>query len=187
MVGTTGRRMVWGWLSVVAVLAGACKSGDAGTGTSTTTSDASTGTSETASTTSSTGSTSTTGMLPTGTSNAITEAGENGPPCPPGEVTPDTLASGVVGEPYMATITHGLSGTGDASVLGMLPPGIEAIYGGDTIDLTGTPTMAGEFPITILSSTADGGVCLPEKDYVLVIEEGGATGGTGSSTGATGG
>lgn len=185
----TEGRMVWGWFCVIAVLAGACKSGDAGTDTSTTTSDASTGTSGTASTTSSTtsstGTTTTTGMLPT--TNLLTEAGENGPPCPPGEITPDTLASGVVGEPYMATITHGLSRTGEAVVVGMLPPGVEAIYGGDTIDLTGTPTMAGEFPITIQSNTGDGGTCLPEKDYVLVIEEGGSTTGTGTSTGTTGG
>lgn len=185
----TDGRMVWGWFCVVVVLAGACKTGDAGTDTSTTTSDASTGTSSTASSTSSstssTGTTTTTGMLPT--SNGITEAGENGPPCPRGEITPAELASGVVGEPYMATITHGISQAGEAFVDGMLPPGVEAIYGENTIDLTGTPTMAGEFPITIISSTLDGGTCLPDKDYVLVIEEGGSTTGTGTSTGTTGG
>lgn len=189
MIVAKEKRRMGCWLSVVVALAGACKSGDVGTdtGTGTTTGDASAGTSGTSSGTSSTGAASTTGMLPTGTSNAITEAGENGPPCPRGEITPDALANGVVGEPYMATITHGISQAGTAFVDGMLPPGVEAIDGANTIELTGTLTVAGEFPITIVSYTGDGGTCLPDKDYVLVIEEGAATTGTGSSTGTTGG
>jgi hypothetical protein len=45
--------------------------------------------------------------------------------------------------------------------------------------------MAGEFPLSVSSSTGDGGTCLPEKDYLLVIADGAAS--TSGSTGTTGG
>lgn len=183
MIVAAGRLIVGCWLGFVAAAA-ACKGGDAGTDSAEATSAASTSTSamSTSSTGSTGGSTSTTGAPPT----TLMEGGENGPPCPSGEVTPAELPIGAVGEPYVATITHGVAGdVGEVALLGMLPPGVEQSPGEGAINLSGTPTMAGAFPLSVSSSTWDGGTCLPEKDYVLVIADSGAS--TGSSTGMTGG
>lgn len=99
-------------------------------------------------------------------------ADDNGPKCPPGEITPDELPMGTVGEPYAVTIDHGVpASAGDAELTGPLPPGLEAMAGPGVIELSGTPTMSGTFPLAVLSLTNDGGTCLPEKDYTLVIEE----------------
>ncbi len=195
MVAIAGTQIVGCWLGLIVASTGACKGGDAGTDSAETTSAASTSTSSTstASTGSTGGSTSTTGVLPTGTNNTLTEAGENGPPCPQTEIMPAMLPIGTVDEPYMATVIHGVpSDVGEVVLIGMMPPGVEQSAGNGVINLTGTPTMAGEFPLTVSSSTGDGGTCLPEKDYLLVIADGaastsGSTGTTGGSTGMTGG
>jgi len=47
----------------------------------------------------------------------------------------------------------------------------------------GTPSMAGEFSLTVNSAINDGGTCLPPMDYTLVIVDGGSSSSSGSSGG----
>lgn len=147
---------------------------------------------ESGSTTGSTSSAGSTGVTATSATGGSTTTGsdtpaggENGPGCPPGEVTPDTLPMGTVGEPYTVTITHNVpASTGEVTLLGMLPPGLAETPGNGEIVVAGTPTATGEFPLSVISSTNDGGTCLPEKEYMLVITDGAVTTGD-AMTGGT--
>jgi hypothetical protein len=80
-------------------------------------------------------------------------------------IHPPRLPHGTVGEAYSVTITAtgGLGAPYEISlVAGDLPPGLTF---GDGAVISGTPTEAGRFPITV---SVDDPV---EKDYVIVIED----------------
>ena len=76
-------------------------------------------------------------------------------PRPPIEFSPATLSDAQVGSPYSATITVGQAATpvGGASVQdGALPAGLDLALAKDpnnTIQISGTPTVAGTFRFTI--------------------------------------
>lgn len=154
------------------------------------TGDASSSTGTLESTAGASDTTATTGA--TGTSNDGDDppAGDdNGPKCPTDPDLPDELPPGSVGEPYMTEIDHGVpTSTGEVSLVGMLPPGLQTQDAPGRIVIEGTPTAAGRFPLELASFTNDGGTCLPSMLYTLVIDGGATTGDTtaGDTTGDTG-
>ncbi len=87
-----------------------------------------------------------------------------GPPCTPVVVTPGSIASGSTGSPYSQSFAAtGGSGSYTFSLTGSLPAGLS--FSGNT--LSGTPTQAGSFPITI---TANDASCpAGSQNYTLVI------------------
>ncbi len=79
-------------------------------------------------------------------------------------VTPLTIPSGTVGVGYSQNFTQsGGIGTTNFSVIGTLPNGIT--LSGST--LSGAPTQAGSFPITLKATDSNG--CTGMRDYTLVI------------------
>ncbi|HST23330.1 MAG TPA: S8 family serine peptidase, partial [Blastocatellia bacterium] len=87
-----------------------------------------------------------------------------GPTCTPVIVTPGSIASGSTGSPYSQSFgATGGSGSYTFSLTGSLPAGLG--FSGNT--LSGTPTQAGSFPITV---TANDASCpAGSQNYTLVI------------------
>jgi len=86
--------------------------------------------------------------------------------CPTITVTPPTLPGGSQGTPYSQQLTA-IGGTAPytfAVTTGTLPAGITLTAGGL---LSGTPTVAGSFPITITATDAN--TCTGSQAYTLVI------------------
>lgn len=105
-----------------------------------------------------------------------------GPACTPVVVTPASIASGSVGSPYSQPFAAtGGSGSYTFSLTGSLPAGL--VFSGNT--LSGTPTQAGSFPITV---TANDASCpAGSQNYTLTISGTApasitVTGGDGQST-----
>jgi hypothetical protein len=86
--------------------------------------------------------------------------------CPPITLSPPTLPSGTVGDPYSQTITAS-GGTAPytfAVVVGSLPAGLTLTPGGV---LAGTPTAPTTSTVTIQGTDANG--CLASVTYTLGI------------------
>jgi hypothetical protein len=95
--------------------------------------------------------------------------------CPTITISPAGLTAGTVGTPYTATLTSNpaadpLFGGWEVVVpgTGTLPPGLALSQQGE---LSGTPTQAGSFPFTV--EVLIGGQCRQQKQYTLVINNGG--------------
>jgi hypothetical protein len=88
-----------------------------------------------------------------------------GPTCSAVTIGPTTIAPGIVETPYSQTFTvTGGSSNSIISISGGLPAGLS--LSGKT--LSGTPTQAGAFPITV-TATDDAGCPTTPKSYSLVI------------------
>jgi hypothetical protein len=86
--------------------------------------------------------------------------------CPLITVNPAQLTAGTVGTAYTQTFTqNGGAGALTFSLTGPLPAGLTFTAGSAT--LTGTPTQAGSFPLTV--SVSDGNACPGSRNYSLVI------------------
>jgi YVTN family beta-propeller protein len=86
-------------------------------------------------------------------------------------ISPPTLPSGTVGTAYSQTVqvTGGTAPYGWA-VSGSLPPGLAPSLGpGSTIGISGTPTTAGSFPISVRVNDANGLVAT--QAYTIVIAD----------------
>ncbi len=84
--------------------------------------------------------------------------------CPTITVNPSTLPAGTTGVPYSQTFTQtGGAGAVTFNLTGTLPTGLS--FAGAT--LSGTPTQAGSFPITVTAT--DAGNCTGSRGYTLVI------------------
>jgi hypothetical protein len=88
-----------------------------------------------------------------------------GPSCTPVSVTTASIASGTTGALYSQSFAaSGGSGTYNFSLAGTLPAGLS--FSGNTI--SGTPTQAGSFPITVTATDVAG--CPPgSQSYTLVV------------------
>ncbi|WP_162782219.1 putative Ig domain-containing protein [Arenimonas caeni] len=86
-------------------------------------------------------------------------------PAPTIVVDPATLANGIAGEAYAATLTAngGIGPYGFAVSAGALPPGLTLSTGGA---LSGTPTASGSFAFTVTATDANGQT--GSRDYTLV-------------------
>ncbi len=84
--------------------------------------------------------------------------------CPTITVNPATIPAGATGAAYSQTFTQtGGVGTVTFNLTGTLPTGLS--FAGAT--LSGTPTQAGSFPITVTAT--DAGNCTGSRAYTLVI------------------
>ena len=87
-------------------------------------------------------------------------------PCPIITVSPNTLPVGQVGLAYSVAFSA-IGGTGPYAytiIGGPLPAGLSLSSNGS---ITGTPTMAGNYPFTVTATAANG--CTGERSYILVI------------------
>ncbi len=87
-----------------------------------------------------------------------------GPTCTPVTITTGSIASGTIGSPYSQSFAAtGGSGAYTFSLTGSLPAGLG--FSGNT--LSGTPTQAGSFPITV---TANDASCPSgSQSYTLIV------------------
>jgi hypothetical protein len=94
-----------------------------------------------------------------------------GPSCATNTVLPSSIPTGIAGSVYPAVTFSAAGGTGTAtfSAAGTLPDGM-TFSGGS---LSGTPMVAGSFPINITATDSSG--CIGTQNYVLKINEGVAT------------
>ena len=100
--------------------------------------------------------------------------------CPPLTILPATLLNARVGSPYSQPITASGS-TPDSyvyTVLGSLPPGLALtpVTAIKTVNLSGTPTTAGNYSFTIAATGANG--CQVSQAYTILVNLAPAVAGT---------
>ncbi len=93
--------------------------------------------------------------------------------CPAINITPASLAAGTQWFPYSQTIT-GAGGTGAITLTqsGSLPAGLSWSGGAGTATISGTPTVAGSFPITVTGT--DPLLCTASINYTITVNACGA-------------
>ena len=89
--------------------------------------------------------------------------------CPPISISPATVSCGAKDTPYPSTTLSGVGGTGPYTFThtGTLPIGMTFDDGSAT--LSGTPSQAGGFSLTVTATDANG--CAGSQTYLIVISD----------------
>ena len=89
--------------------------------------------------------------------------------CPPISISPSTVSCGAKDTPYPSTTLSGVGGTGPYtfSHTGTLPIGMT--FDDPSATLSGTPSQAGGFSLTVTTTDANG--CVGSQTYLIVISD----------------
>ena len=64
------------------------------------------------------------------------------------------------------TIVYLLNGSADTAVVSGLPPGVTAVFSGDSLIISGSPSVIGIWTYGIFSS---GGLCISDTIYGIIL------------------